>query len=81
MKSPSKYAYFVVNDSDNLEELKQFITPFGDVASMIRYWGNINFMLIEKVNFSGMSYMWQFWNIIQSGIVAYFFYLFYRKIK
>lgn len=40
MKSPSKYAYFVVNDSDNLEELKQFITPFGDVASMIRYWGN-----------------------------------------
>lgn len=51
------------------------ITAILDIISII------NFMLIEKVNFSGMSYMCQFLNIIKSGIVAYFFYLFYRKIK
>lgn len=34
MKEPSKYAYFVVNDSDDLEELQQCLTPFGGVEAM-----------------------------------------------
>lgn len=34
MKSPSKYAYFVVNDSDNLEELQNILIPFGGVEAM-----------------------------------------------
>lgn len=41
----------------------------------------INYIFIDKIDLSINSYMWQFLSIIQDGIVAYFFYLFYRKIK
>lgn len=34
MEKPSKYAYFVVNDSDDLEELQQCLSPFGGVETM-----------------------------------------------
>lgn len=34
MKEPSKYAYFVVNDYDDLEELQQCLSPFGGVEAM-----------------------------------------------
>lgn len=34
MEKPSKYAYFVVNDSDDLEALQQCLTPFGGVEEM-----------------------------------------------
>lgn len=34
MDNPSKYAYFVVNDSDDLEELQKCLAPFGGVESM-----------------------------------------------
>ena len=30
----SKYAYFVVNDSDDLEELQKYLAPFGGVEAM-----------------------------------------------
>lgn len=39
----------------------------------------INLLFVEIVNLDGMPYM--FLGIILNGIVAYFFYLFYRKIK
>lgn len=34
MEKPSKYAYFVVNDSDDLEELQQCLAPFGGIEAM-----------------------------------------------
>lgn len=34
MEKPSKYAYFVVNDSDDLEELQNCLAPFGGVEAM-----------------------------------------------
>ncbi len=34
METPSKYAYFVVNDSDDLEELQQCLAPFGGIEAM-----------------------------------------------
>lgn len=34
MEKLSKYAYFVVNDSDDLEELQQCLSPFGGVEAM-----------------------------------------------
>lgn len=34
MEKPSKYAYFVVNDSDDLEELQQCLVPFGGIEAI-----------------------------------------------
>lgn len=34
MIEPSKYAYFVINDSDDLEELQKSLAPFGGVEAM-----------------------------------------------
>lgn len=34
MKEPTKYAYFVINDSDDLEELQNCLAPFGGVEAM-----------------------------------------------
>lgn len=34
MKEPARYAYFVINDSDDLEELQNCLTPFGGIEAM-----------------------------------------------
>lgn len=41
----------------------------------------INLLFIEEIVILVYDIPYMFLNIIQNGIVAYFFYLFYRKIK
>ena len=34
MSEPSRYAYFVVNDTDDLEEMQNTLAPYGGIATM-----------------------------------------------